>query len=308
MQSAIRARGLTKRYGARTAVDGLDLDVARGTTVGLLGPNGAGKTTTLEMIQGLTEPTSGEIHVFEHAQPRDRDRIALRIGVALQETSLPEKLTVRETVELFRSFYPRGREEGALLAELDLQRHAGTLVRALSGGERQRLALACALAGDPELLILDEPTTGLDPEARHRLWDRIEELAREGRTILLTTHFMDEAERLCDRLVVIDRGKAIARGTPDELVALHVGSHVVEVEALSRELPEREVRDLPGVRVVRGVGRTLRIGTDVPDEVLVEVRSRAALHEIALGRVAIGRATVEDVFLVIAGRRLSDDA
>jgi ABC-2 type transport system ATP-binding protein len=307
MESAISLRGLVKRYGERVVVDHLDLDVARGTTVGLLGPNGAGKTTTLEMIQGLTAPTAGSIRVFELEQPRDRDAIVARIGVALQETNLPDKLSTRETLELFRSFYTRGPDEEALLAEVDLQAHANTLVRALSGGERQRLALACALAGDPDLIILDEPTTGLDPEARHRLWDRIEGLARKGRTILITTHFMDEAERLCDRIVVIDRGKAIAQGTPSELIAAHVGTHVVELEVTSGELSLDAARALEHVRVARMVGRTLRLGSDAPDDALAAARALAASSSATLGRVAIGRATLEDVFLVIAGRRLSDE-
>lgn len=308
MPSALRARALTKRYGERLVVDHLDLEVERGTTVGLLGPNGAGKTTTLEMIQGLIPPTSGEVHVFEHQQPRDRARIVARIGVALQETSLPEKLTARETVEFFRSFYARGPDEDTLLAEVDLEARADTLVQALSGGERQRLALACALAGDPELLILDEPTTGLDPEARHRLWNRIEGLARKGLAILLTTHFMEEAERLCDRIILIDHGKAIVQGTPRALVAAHVGSHVVEVEVVSGEVPVDEARALAGVRVARLLGRTLRLGTDAPEDVLGRVRALAAQHDATLGRVALGRATLEDVFLVVAGRKLSDEA
>ncbi|MBX7192013.1 MAG: ABC transporter ATP-binding protein [Sandaracinaceae bacterium] len=302
----MHVRGLVKRYGDRNVVDGLDLDVEAGTTVGLLGPNGAGKTTTLEMIQGLTTPTAGTVEVLGLAQPRDREAIARRIGVALQDTSLPEKLTAHETLALFRSFYDRGPDEASLLSDVDLERQAGTLVRALSGGERQRLALACALAGDPELVILDEPTTGLDPEARHRLWDRIEALARGGRTVLLTTHFMDEATRLCDHIVVIDRGKVIARGTTDELVRTHVGSHVVELEVLSGTLAAEALASLTGVRISRIVGRTHRLGTDHADDVLARARALAGESEATLGRVAIAPATLEDVFLVLAGRGLGD--
>lgn len=301
-------RGLVKRYGDRNVVDGLDLDVPRGTTVGLLGPNGAGKTTTLEMIQGLTSPSAGTIEVLGLRQPGDRDDIAGRIGVALQDTSLPDKLTAFETLSLFRSFYTRGPDEASLLRDMDLDKHAGTLVRALSGGERQRLALACALVGDPELVILDEPTTGLDPEARHRLWDRIEALARGGRTILLTTHFMDEAARLCDRIVVIDRGRVIARGTTRELITTHVGAHVVELEVVEGSLAARELAGLEGVRVAHVVGRTHRLATDRADEVLERARALARGAGVTLGRVAISPATLEDVFLTLAGRTLGEGA
>ncbi|MGE0791706.1 MAG: ABC transporter ATP-binding protein [Sandaracinaceae bacterium] len=306
MSTPIRVRGLVKRYGERNVVDGIDLDVDAGTTVGLLGPNGAGKTTTLEMIQGLIAPTAGSIRVLDLEQPKDREAIARRIGVALQETSLPDKLTARETIALFRSFYDRGPDEGALLRDVGLEPVQKTLVRSLSGGERQRLALACALAGDPELVILDEPTTGLDPEARHRVWDRIEALARERRTVLLTTHFMDEAKRLCDRIVVIDRGRVIARGTTDELVSEHVGSHVVEIELTEGELPLEALSAIDGVREARMLGRTARLGTDAPDEVLAAARALAEEHDVALGRIAIAPATLEDVFLVLSGRSLAD--
>ena len=303
---AIQVRGLVRRYGDRNVVDGLDLEVERGTTVGLLGPNGAGKTTTLEMIQGLTEPTAGTVEVLGLSQPRERDAIATRIGVALQDSSLPDKLTASETLSLFRSFYEKGPDEAALLEDVGLERHAGTLVRALSGGERQRLALACALVGDPELVILDEPTTGLDPEARHRLWDRIEALARGGRTILLTTHFMDEAARLCDHIVVLDRGRVIARGTTRELLTTHVGTHVVELEILQGSMPASELADLEGVRVAHVVGRTHRLATDRADEVLERARSLARGAGVTLGRVAISPATLEDVFLTLAGRGLGE--
>ncbi|MBN8612123.1 MAG: ABC transporter ATP-binding protein [Deltaproteobacteria bacterium] len=302
----VRVRGLLKRYGDRNVVDGIDLDVVHGETVGLLGPNGAGKTTTLEMIQGLTTPTAGSVRVLGLEQPRDREAVAARIGVALQETSLPDKLTALETITLFRSFYARGPDEATLLRDMHLEAHASTLVRALSGGERQRLALACALAGDPELVILDEPTTGLDPEARHRLWDRIEALADKGTTVLLTTHFMDEATRLCDRIVVIDRGRIIAEGAPETLVTAHVGSHVVELEITRGALSVEDAQAIVSVRVARLVGRTLRLGTDHADDVLARARELASTKEITLGRVAITPATLEDVFLVLAGRGLGE--
>ncbi|MBK9030320.1 MAG: ABC transporter ATP-binding protein [Myxococcales bacterium] len=217
--SAIRCRGLVKRYGAVTAVDGLDLDVDRGTCFGLLGPNGAGKTSTMEIVSGLAPATAGEVEVLGLRWDRDAAALRARIGIALQETRLADRLTVLETVTLFRSFYRRGRAPAEVLAEVALDDQRATWAGRLSGGQRQRLALACALVGDPEVLFLDEPTAGLDPQARRQLWELVDGFKRRGRTVLLTTHYMDEAERLCDQLVIIDHGKVIATGAPAELIA-----------------------------------------------------------------------------------------
>jgi len=302
--AALRVTGLVKRYGGKTVVDALDLHVEPGEVVGLLGPNGAGKTTTLDCILGLVEPDAGEIEVLGHPQPRERDAMRERVGVALQETRLHDKLTVRETLELFRSFYSDGLEETQLLGELDLQPHAGQLVGALSGGQRQRLGLACALIGDPDLLVLDEPSTGLDPGARHRLWDQIEGFSRGAQSVLLTTHFMEEADRLCDRLVVMNAGQIIAEDTPLALTKTHVGSDVIELELVRGSLPMDVIEALGSVRVALLVGSTLRAGTDDPATAMDELQRAAAAHDVVLGRRARGPATLDDVFLVLSGGSL----
>lgn len=216
---AVRVRTLRKSYRDVVAVDGIDLDVRTGECFGLLGPNGAGKTTTIEICEGLTTPDSGEVEVLGRRWSTDEHELRQRLGIQLQETQLTDKLTVEETIRLFRSFYRQGPpiDHVIRLVQLDEKRRAR--VGALSGGQKQRLALACALIGDPELLFLDEPTTGLDPQARRQLWDLIDDLKRSGRTILLTTHYMDEAEHLCDRVAIMDHGHVIARGTPNELMA-----------------------------------------------------------------------------------------
>src|SRR5437899_1638424 len=230
---AVRCHNLRKQYRSRSrtvdAVNGLDLEVRRGECFGLLGPNGAGKTTTIEILEGLLDATSGEVEVLgERWGSRDDRALRQRIGVSLQETKLTEKLNVIETIRLFRSFYDRGLDPETVLdmVELDEKRHAW--VGKLSGGQKQRLAVATALVGDPELLFLDEPTTGLDPQSRRQLWDILRGLRAQGRTILLTTHYMDEAERLCDRVAIVDHGKVIALGTPAELITRIGGEHTVE--------------------------------------------------------------------------------
>ncbi len=246
---AMRVSGLRKRYKDVVAVDGLDLEVRAGECFGLLGPNGAGKTTTIEICEGLTEPDGGEVEVLGRRWARDAVRLRQRLGIQLQETQLSDKLTVRETLSLFRSFFDRGRtpDEIVALVKLEEKRHAR--VGTLSGGQKQRLALACALVGDPDLLFLDEPTTGLDPQARRQLWDLIEKFKAEGRTILLTTHYMDEAERLCDRVAIIDHGRVIARGTPREMIESLGVEHVIVFSADGAVRP-----DLDALRRIDGVG------------------------------------------------------
>jgi ABC-2 type transport system ATP-binding protein len=217
--AALRVRNLRKGYKDVVAVDGLDLEVHPGECFGLLGPNGAGKTTTIEICEGLTEADSGEVEVLGLRWSSDAAALRERLGIQLQETQLAEKLTVLETLRLFRSFFRQGpgAEEAIRVVQLEEKRDAR--VGTLSGGQKQRLALACALVGDPDLLFLDEPTTGLDPQARRQLWELIEEFKAAGRTILLTTHYMEEAERLCGRVAIMDHGKIIAQGTPRELIA-----------------------------------------------------------------------------------------
>ncbi|HSS47665.1 MAG TPA: ABC transporter ATP-binding protein, partial [Thermoanaerobaculia bacterium] len=217
--AAIRCSGLVKRYADVVAVNGLDLEVRRGECFGLLGPNGAGKTTTIEILEGLTEADAGEVEVLGASWQRNGRELRERLGISLQETQLNEKLTVSETVRLFRSFYRRGRDPEAVIASLSLEEKRNARVGKLSGGQKQRLAVACALVGDPEVLFLDEPTTGLDPQSRLQLWQQVMDFRATGGTVLLTTHYMDEAERLCERVAIVDHGQVIALGTPAELIS-----------------------------------------------------------------------------------------
>ncbi len=216
---AVRCEGLTKRYADVVAVDGLSLHVRRGECFGLLGPNGAGKTTTIEILEGLLAPDAGDVDVLGLRWGKDDRELRQRLGVQLQETQLAEKLTVEETLRLFRSFYHRGRTVDELLQIVELESKRRSWVGKLSGGQKQRLAVACGLAGDPDLLFLDEPTTGLDPQSRRQLWELLKQFRAQGGTILLTTHYMDEAEALCDRVAIVDQGRVIAQGVPRELIA-----------------------------------------------------------------------------------------
>ena len=218
---AVVCRGLVKRYdGGVVAVDGLDLDVRAGECFGLLGPNGAGKSTTFEILEGLLEPTGGDVEILGMRWGKDERALRERLGVSLQQTLLPENLSVEEILRLFRSFFARGRDPEVVMRAVSLEEKRSAWYGKLSGGQKQRLGVACALVGDPELLFLDEPTTGLDPQSRLQLWDVIEGYKRDGRTALLSTHYMDEAERLCDRVGVVNHGKLIAIGTPRELISV----------------------------------------------------------------------------------------
>ena len=216
--NALVVRGLKKSYGDVVAVDGLDLEVRNGECFGLLGPNGAGKTTTIEICEGLLASDAGEVVVLGQTWEANADDLRERLGIQLQDTQLAEKLTVRETIDLFRSFYRRSRDAKEVIEIVQLDEKTNARVGTLSGGQKQRLAIACALVGDPELLFLDEPTTGLDPQSRRQLWGLIEDFRSTGRTIVLTTHYMDEAERLCERVAIVDHGHVIAMGSPNELI------------------------------------------------------------------------------------------
>jgi ABC-2 type transport system ATP-binding protein len=244
---AVRCESLTKRYGDVTAVDGLSLTVRRGECFGLLGPNGAGKTTTIEILEGLLAPDAGQVEVLGLSWRTDDEQLRQRLGIQLQETQLAEKLTVEETLRLFRSFYHRGRTIPELLAVVGLEGKRASWVGKLSGGQKQRLAVACALAGAPDLLFLDEPTTGLDPQSRRQLWGVLERFRAEGGTIVITTHYMDEAETLCDRVAVVDHGRVIALGTPKELIATLTAPKVVThhgtLEDVFMTLTGRHLRD-----------------------------------------------------------------
>jgi ABC-2 type transport system ATP-binding protein len=229
--------------GDVVAVDGIDLEIARGECFGLLGPNGAGKTTTVEILEGLAEPTSGTVELFGLSWRKDGDALRERVGVALQETQLTEKQSVEETLRLFRSFYQRARPLETLLDEVQLGEKRTAWVGKLSGGQRQRLALACALVGDPEIMFLDEPTTGLDPQSRRQVWDLVSAYKARGGTVLLTTHYMEEAERLCDRVAIVDRGRIIQEGAPRALIDQHVGTPEGTLEDVFVALTGRSLRD-----------------------------------------------------------------
>ncbi len=303
---AVRCAGLVKRFEDVVAVAGLDLEVRSGECFGLLGPNGAGKTTTVEILEGLSAPDEGDVEVLGARWGRGADRaLRARLGVQLQETLLAEKLTVRETVRLFRSFYARGRDADGVIGMVGLDEKRGARVGKLSGGQKQRLALACALVGDPELLFLDEPTTGLDPQARLKVWEIVAEFRSRGGTVLLTTHAMEEAERLCDRVAVMDHGRRIALGTPADLVASLGADQIVEIEA-DGELDGASLGRLPGVRSVspRPRGFMLAvgdIGSGLP-ALLAEVGARGARLE----SLRTHQATLEDVFVHLTGRELRD--
>jgi ABC-2 type transport system ATP-binding protein len=320
---ALRIRGLKKAFVDVQAVDGIDLEVAKGECFGLLGPNGAGKTTTIEICEGLTEADEGTVELLGWNWKTGADELRQRIGIQLQETQFPDKLTVEETLRLFRSFYRRGItvDESIKLAQLEEKRRSR--VGGLSGGQKQRLAMATALVGDPELLFLDEPTTGLDPQARRHLWDLVEELKQEGRTIILTTHYMEEAERLCDRVAIMDHGKVIALDTPKELIATVCSEDIVEFAVSGSQVREsgpgaphlvesaavdvEALKRIPGVqshRVDDGVHQlsVSELHTAVP-------RIFAALEAqgLHLSEFRTHSATLEDVFVRLTGRNLRDE-
>lgn len=312
---AVAVRGLRKRYADVSAVDGLNLEIATGECFGLLGPNGAGKTTTIEICEGLTRADDGDVVILGRRWDTDEHELRERLGIQLQETQLADKLTVRETVRLFRSFYERGRSVEDVIRLVQLEEKRDGRVGKLSGGQKQRLAIACAIVGDPDLLFLDEPTTGLDPQSRRQVWDLVEEFKRMGRTILLTTHYMDEAERLCDRVAIVDHGKVIALGTPRDLIASLGAEQVVEfvlvgesgVEALKADTLCR----LDGVRGARHTGidadgvwelRVAELHRTVP--ALLAELARRDLH---LAQLRTHSATLEDVFVHLTGRQLRDE-
>jgi ABC-2 type transport system ATP-binding protein len=313
MTPAIRCTDLFKRYDGRPpveAVRGLDLTVEVGECFGLLGPNGAGKTTTIEIIEGLAQATSGSVEVLGMSWGDDDATIRERIGISLQETKLSEKLLVRETVTLFRSFYRRGLEPEEVLRRVSLEEKADARVGKLSGGQQQRLAVACALVGDPDLLLLDEPTTGLDPQSRRQLWGLIRDFRTTGRTVLLTTHYMDEAERLCDRVAVVDHGKVIALGSPQELIAKLGGEHIIEFSLIGDEtttaLEPAALHDLPAVQSVRRDGDHYLLSVAAPHVALPALLGRLQQLGQELASLTTRHASLEDVFVTLTGRHLRD--
>ncbi len=302
---AIEVERLTKRFGDLVAVDGIDLAVPEGTCLGLLGPNGAGKTTTVEILEGLQQPTSGTVRVLGRSWDEDPDAIRSRIGVSLQETRFHEKLTVEETLTLFRSFYPRGLSVQAALAQVALEEKRRSRVGTLSGGQRQRLALAVGLVGDPELLFLDEPTTGLDPVSRRGLWGLIEGLKGRGRTVVLTTHYMEEAAVLCDDIVIVDHGKVVARGSPGALVHSLGGEQLIEFVARPA-IPLERLQRIPGFSGRRERGDAVWLSVQALHEAVPALLRIADEHRSELVRLSTRAATLDDVFLALTGRTLSE--
>ena len=304
--AALRVRQLRKTYKDVIAVDGIDLDVQPGECFGLLGPNGAGKTTTIEICEGLTEADSGEVEVLGLRWKSDAAALRQRLGIQLQETQLSDKLTVRETLWLFRSFFHQGPTPEAVISLVQLDEKQGARVSALSGGQKQRLALACALVGAPDLLFLDEPTTGLDPQARRQVWDLIEQFKREGRTIVLTTHYMDEAERLSDRVAVMDRGKVIASGTPAALIASIGADHLVEL-SVGGSVDLAALQAIPGVRDARHEDGHVQVQATELHRVVPSLLEELTRQHVALTELRTRSATLEDVFMSLTGRHLRDE-
>ena len=302
-------RGLVKRYEDLVAVDGLDLEVRRGECFGLLGPNGAGKTTTVEVLEGLLDRDAGEVRVLGLTWERDEHQLRERLGVQLQETYLAEKLTVEETIRLFRSFFRSGKDVEEVLDAVQLQEKRKSWVGKLSGGQKQRLSVACALVGDPDLLFLDEPTTGLDPQSRRSLWELVERYKAEGGTVLLTTHYMEEAERLCERVAIMDHGKVIALGTPAELIASLEAEHIVEFSLKeSGRVPEREeLLRLAGVTGVAHRNGSTQLTVKEPHVAVPALLAELERRGAALAGLSTHHATLEDVFVAHTGRHLRDE-
>jgi ABC-2 type transport system ATP-binding protein len=304
---AVCCSKLVKRYADVTAVDGLDLEVELGECFGLLGPNGAGKTTTIEILEGLTPADGGSVEVLGQVWGSGDDHaLRERLGVQLQETQLADKLTVEETIRLFRSFYTRGRDVDQVIATVALEEKRRARVGKLSGGQKQRLAVACSLVSDPDLLFLDEPTTGLDPQARLNLWEIVEGFRHEGGTILLTTHYMEEAARLCDRVAIMDHGRVIATGTPAELIRTLGADQIVEFQ-VNGELDAATLSALPGVSGTRTRGEDYLLSVSDTGAALHALLAELDRRHVKLDALTTHQATLEDVFVSLTGRTLRDE-
>ena len=311
-ETTIECTNLRKTYDGKVeAVRGVSLRIEAGQCFGLLGPNGAGKTTTIEILEGLLAPTSGEVRIFGHAWNDNPRQLREWIGISLQETRLSEKLNVRETVELFASFYSEPRAAAEVLEDLELTEKADSWVGKLSGGQKQRLAVATALVGNPRILFLDEPTTGLDPQSRRQLWDIIRAFQQKGGTVLLTTHYMDEAERLCDRLAIVDHGQIIAEGTPSELIDRLGGHHVVEFQVSKNADGNDDDLDrwqsLPSVESVRREDSTVCLSVREPHLTIPALLGAVTSNGNQLEHLSTRQASLEDVFVNLTGRHLREN-
>ena len=304
---ALEVRALRKTFGTVVAVDGLDLDVHSGECFGLLGPNGAGKTTTIEICEGLQEADSGDVIVLGKRWNSDERALRERLGVQLQETQFSEKITVEETIALFRSFFQRGPAVHEIIGLVQLDEKRAARVGTLSGGQKQRLSVECALAGDPELLFLDEPTTGLDPQSRRQLWDLVEQLRASGRTILLTTHYMEEAERLCDRVAIVDQGKVIAIDTPRALIRSLGAEQVVEVELVEgAAVPTGLFATTDGVLESRIDGPVWTLQVSAAHRAVPAVLRTLEAAGLSMTELRTHTPTLEDVFVSLTGRHLRE--
>jgi ABC-2 type transport system ATP-binding protein len=305
--AAVSVEDLHKSYGDFEAVRGIDLEVGTGEVFGLLGPNGAGKTTTIEILEGLRPRTSGKVSVLGLDPALQSREIKNRIGVCLQATNLPDKIKVHEALELFGAFYDRHTDRDKLLERLQLTEKRDALYKSLSGGQKQRVALALALVNEPSLLFLDEPTTGLDPQVRHEIHALIQELRNDHRSILITTHYIEEAERLCDRVAIIDAGRIIELGTPREIQQRVLGQTLVEVTtnepAPLDRLPEKLQTEK---HVVRDEGRTLSMQTEEPAALIVELVKWIDQQNLRLVDIHMKRPTLEDVFIELTGKKLRE--
>jgi ABC-2 type transport system ATP-binding protein len=307
---AIQCRELRKTYDGKVeAVRGLNLEIQAGECFGLLGPNGAGKTTTIEILEGLLEPTSGQVTILGHTWKENARELREWLGISLQETRLSEKLTVRETVELFSGFYRQPLPPGEVLEQMQLEEKADAWVGKLSGGQRQRLAVATALVGNPRVLFLDEPTTGLDPQSRRQLWAIIRRFQQAGGTVLLTTHYMDEAERLCDRLAIIDHGQVIAEGTPADLIDRLGGHHMVEFQVSGNsDGNAMDIwRALPGVESVRQDNGLVCLNVREPHLTIPVLLDAVTKEGEQLLHLTTRQASLEDVFVRLTGRHLREE-
>ena len=309
MPTAIECRDLRKTYDGKVeAVRGLNLEIHTGECFGLLGPNGAGKTTTIEILEGLLAPTSGSVSILGHRWDENEREMREWLGISLQETRLSEKLTVRETIDLFASFYREPRSTEEVLDQLQLTEKADSWVGKLSGGQRQRLAVATALVCNPKILFLDEPTTGLDPQSRRQLWDIIRAFQRNGGTVLLTTHYMDEAERLCDRLAIIDHGQVIAEGSPPDLINRLGGHHVVEFSVTGSDGAAMSPwRSLPSVESVREDDGMFALNVKQPHLTIPALLQAIETQGGTLQHLTTRQASLEDVFVRLTGRHLRED-
>ena len=303
---AVLVRDIHKRYGDIRAVDGISFEIERGEVFGMLGPNGAGKSTTVEIIEGLRQMDRGEVRVMDLDPHRDRAWVKRSIGIQLQSASLFDKLTTREHLALFSYFYSKTRDADELIELVGLEDRANAISKELSGGQRQRLSFALALVNDPEIVFLDEPTTGLDPQARRHMWEVISAMDKEGKTVFLTTHYMEEAELLCDRVAIIDRGKIIVIDTPSRLIETHFEHQTVSFVTPQEELGDTELESLAAVSSVAATDGRVELFTSDVSATVGALMDFATRKSISMQDLRIGHANLEDVFIKLTGRRIRD--